>query len=84
MKDGVNTELICSTYPKNTRGDIVQRYSWIAGLSPLTDMKEPEELQTSRAATNVPLSEGDTIIVIGEQRAEKRTISRISAGFFMR
>ena len=75
--------MTCSTHPENTRGTILREHSWIAGLSALTDMKEAEELQTSRAATNVPLSEGDTIIVIGEQRAEMRTISSISSGFFM-
>ena len=81
---GLNRELVSSMYSENTRGTILREHSWIAGLSALTDMKESEELQTSRATTNVPLSEGDTIIVSGEQRAEKRTISRISAGFFMR
>lgn len=70
-------------YPENTRGTIVREDAWIAGLSALTDMKDPAELQTSRATRNVPLSEGEAIIVSGEQSAEKRTNNRMSAIFFI-
>jgi hypothetical protein len=70
-------------YPENTRGTILRKHSWIAGLSAFTDMKEPEELQTSSVTKNVPLSEGDAIMVSGEQRAEKRTNNKMSALFFI-
>ena len=81
--EGVNTALASSMYSENTRGTILREHSWIAGLSAFTDMKDPAELQTSRAIRKEPLSEGDAIMVSGEQRAEKRTISNISATFFM-
>jgi len=61
----------------------LREHSWITGLSAFTDMKEPDELQTSRAIRNEPLSEGDAIKVSGEHRAEKRTNSRISATLFI-
>ena len=81
ITEGLNTELVCSMYPENTRGTILREHSWMAGLSAFTDIKEPEAWQTSRATRNEPLSEGDAIIVSGEQRAKNRTISRISAHF---
>lgn len=71
------------TYSENIRGTILREHSWIAGLSAFTDMKEPEELQTSRATRNEPLSEGEAIMVSGEHKAEKRTSSSMSAHFFM-
>ena len=83
MTEGLNTELGSSMYSENTRGTILREHSWIAGLSALTDVKEPEELQTSRVIRNEPLSEGDAIIVSGEQRPEKSTINRRKANFFM-
>ncbi len=70
-------------YPENTRGTILREHSWITGLSALADMKEPDELHTSRVIRNEPLSEGDAMIVSGEQSAEKRTNSRMSATFFI-
>lgn len=83
ITDGLNTDLTSSMYPENTRGTIVREHSWIAGASAFTDMKEPEALQTSRVTRNEPLSEGAAIMVSGEQSAEKRTISRMNATFFM-
>lgn len=81
---GLNTELVSSTYPENTKGTILSEHSWIAGLSAFIDINEPAEWQTSRAMRKEPLSDGDAMMVSGELRAEKRTISKISATFFMR
>jgi len=70
-------------YPENAGEAIAREPSWIAGLSAFTDIKEPDEWQTSRAMRNESLSEGDAMIVSGEQSAENRTNSRIRADFFM-
>jgi hypothetical protein len=83
ITEELNTEVVSSMYPENIRGIILKEHSWIAGLSAFTDMKEPEELQTSRVTRNVPLSEGEATIVSGELRAEKRTNNKISALLFI-
>lgn len=62
---------------------MLREHSRIAGLSAFTDMNEPDELHTSGTTRYEPLSEGAAIMVSGEQSAEKRTISRMIATFFM-
>jgi hypothetical protein len=83
MTEGLNTELVSSMYPENMRGIRLREDAWMAGLSAFTDMKEPDELQTSRAIRNESLSEGEATMVSGEQRAAKRTNNKMIALFFM-
>lgn len=61
----------------------MKEHSCITGLSAFTDMKEPEELQTSREQILELLSNGEAITASGTQRATKRTSNTMITPLFI-